>query len=755
MRGIIVRVWENRSYGFIFSEAVGKENIFFHKDNLIDCKISQLHERDEVEFEISKGRDGRQQAIEIRRLSSSAYPGVNLYARNAISEQNFSDDIRKIIDNLGKIFYVTRAGRIKISNSDYCYCLAKPTDTFVQSFHLQREIIVIFSDYPCYEPRDNDAYQSVQRRIGAQTRLEKAMHIIVHRDDDISGKMQAYLTDNTHKQIIIPFSFKECLSNTFDGFFVQKRFKEWLFDIDMFADVAPITNEVFFFGRRDFVNDIANKCKNGSNSGVFGLRRSGKTSVLFAVQRQLEAMGKPPYHYVYILCQNSMNWKEFLHYIMQQIFSEVLHKELTEREKEYNSDNTLTAFENDMTTVLSQIQNPLTLMFDEIENLTKFSSTDLKHRFDKNDFLFFWRAIKECYSKHQNKISILIAGTNPFINEAVTIGEYQNPMYATLAATNQGTYLQPLNFSEIKHMINTLGSYMGLQFADEVVGKLQDDCGGHPYLIRMTCSQINRFVKNNGLNRPMDITKAIYEKAIPDFESSPEAESFFKMILNILLTDYPTEYNTLKLLATEGDGRVSQIKTTQELHHLIGYGLVENNQQNYCIRYNIVNRYLNGQYKFQRTGLDIKEQKSEINLRLDGAEIELRKLVKRTLKSVKGVTEGKQAVIDAMEKNDAAKKMTNNAQNLNFDRELFDPSVNKGLFLSVLAQIIQDNADCFKNIFNNASSQEIHDHFIVLNKSRRCPSHSYPDDSAGWKYEDFEKFRTSVSWLEKILQENE
>ena len=105
MRGIIVRIWEDRPYGFIFSEAVGKENIFFYKDNLIDCKISQLHESDEVEFEVSKGRDGRQQAIEIRRLSSSAYPGVNLYARNAISEQNFSDDIRKIIDNLGKIFW--------------------------------------------------------------------------------------------------------------------------------------------------------------------------------------------------------------------------------------------------------------------------------------------------------------------------------------------------------------------------------------------------------------------------------------------------------------------------------------------------------------------------------------------------------------------------------------------------------------------------------------------------------------------------
>ena len=772
MKGTIFKLCKNKydsmTFGFISSKELTGETLFFHKSVLTNCNISQLQEGDDVEFEVGRGDDGRTRAVKVRFLSSLQKKvasdsivvcGINPFVYDAMAEKQFNSDVESIIKNLGKIFYITHADDITISNSSYYYCLAKPTDTFTKVFHLKREIIVLISDYINYEPRDNDVYELIQKRIGAQIRLEKAMHVIIHHDSAVSEKMKTYLTDNTHKQIIIPFSFNECLDSSFNERIVQNRFKEWLFDVDMFADVDPITNEVFFFGRRDFVNDIADKCKTGSNSGVFGLRRSGKTSVLYAVQRQLEAMGSnPPFYYVYIPCNDliSMNWRMALHYITQQVFKTVKGVDMLDIEM-YDSDNTVISFENDLTKILQDLENPLTLMFDEIENLTMFSSTDPDHNFKQNDFLLFWNTIKGFYTKHQNKLSLLIAGTNPLINEVAIINASPNPMYATLASTNQGTYLKPFGFVEIKNMVNTLGKYMGLEFSGDVISRLKEDCGGHPYLIRMTCSYINRYVKEAKLTRPIKITKSIYDKAIPNFECSPEAESFFNMILAILITDYPTEYSTLKLLAIEGDRYISKIKTSQELHHLIGYGLVENNQQNYCIRYNTVNRYLSGKYQFERIGLSLEDQKSEISHRLGAAEISLRKLIKRNLKQFMGASAGKQVVINAMQKNNASNisSIIHKAQSLDFDTGLFDPSLNPGLYLSVLSIIIQDNLQCFQFTFNNTNAADIQKHLEVLNKSRRCPAHSYDDDSVAWTDEDFNQFRISMKWLEEIIQANE
>ena len=43
------------------------------------------------------------------------------------------------------------------------------------------------------------------------------------------------------------------------------------------------------FGDRGKIADlIVSRCENNENSGIFGLRRSGKTSVLNAVLRRLE-----------------------------------------------------------------------------------------------------------------------------------------------------------------------------------------------------------------------------------------------------------------------------------------------------------------------------------------------------------------------------------------------------------------------------------------------------------------------------------
>lgn len=57
----------------------------------------------------------------------------------------------------------------------------------------------------------------------------------------------------------------------------------------MLGETSAIDDENLLFGDRGKIADlIVSRSENNGNSGIFGLRRSGKTSVLNAVLRRLE-----------------------------------------------------------------------------------------------------------------------------------------------------------------------------------------------------------------------------------------------------------------------------------------------------------------------------------------------------------------------------------------------------------------------------------------------------------------------------------
>lgn len=656
MKGNIYEIINN-SYGFI-SVQTGKpkERVFFHKNDLTNCSIRQLDDGDAVEFEIVDGRNGLPKAVKVRKIyqateqSLVSNPGIN---PNVILD-HFNNDEKQIVNFLSKHFYVTSGGsEFQIGESTYRYCLIKPTDYFNKNFQLMREIVVIFCDYVSFEPRSLDAAAHVYKTIQSVLRLDRGCYLFVCHDDNVEAKLSAILKDSNLKQIVIPFTYRELLDNP-SVVMVQNRFKKYLFDTDLFAMLTPIQNDVFFFGRRDFAQDLATKCKNNIHSGVFGLRRSGKTSLLYAVQGLLRQQS---FHTVYIPCESlsSLDWRTALCKVVLDVYQEFDIDNSNIVESQYRSSDTAIYFEEDMLFCLKDLDTPLTIMFDEIEAITfgVAQGEDSKNIwYDGENFLHFWNVIKGYYSKYPKQLSIMVAGTNPMINETPTIGKNNdpNPMFRQLSESNQGAYLQAFTIDDTRNMVNTLGGYMGLTFDDYSVSKLTSDCGGHPYLMRILCSHINKYVRAHRINRPAVVSQSIYDKAIPEFEKSNEATSFFWMILNILMTSYPNEFKILKVLALEGDDIVAQIQEKEALSHLIGYGLVEYNQNNYAIKYNTIARFLCGKYKFERKGLSVEEQKEEIQLRVNSAEMQLRTLVRNTLVSVKGKSKAKEIVLSSMRK---------------------------------------------------------------------------------------------------------
>jgi CspA family cold shock protein len=63
-KGTIKRLMD-RGFGFIKTEEQ-EGDLFFHRNDIEGVEFASLREGQEVEFEMSQGRDGRQQAVKVR-----------------------------------------------------------------------------------------------------------------------------------------------------------------------------------------------------------------------------------------------------------------------------------------------------------------------------------------------------------------------------------------------------------------------------------------------------------------------------------------------------------------------------------------------------------------------------------------------------------------------------------------------------------------------------------------------------------------
>ena len=758
--------WGNKAYGFILGDD-GQE-YYFHKSNLVKIQITSLQENDRVEFTPVPGHQpGKMAALSVRKFSAHGSAILQFATKGIhpdVDLETFKHDEKIIIKALSEALFITNSGRmLTVGNCTYRYALLKPTEDYAVNFNLQREIPVVFSDYEVIEPRCLDVAAEVAKDIPSSLRLDRSCQIIISRDRHVEETLGNLLRDSNLSSVVIPFSYEELMSKEMTPSRILDRFRKYLFDADLFTTSQPIDNDVFFFGRRDYALDVATKCKSASYlCGVFGLRRSGKTSMLFAIKRQLENSDCPV---AFIPCQTeleTLDWKKALFQVTEEV-RKVLDIDPNEvhlhSASDYELESASNVFTEDMTTMLLGRTTPVVLMFDEIEAITFGVGKQSGPWYDGDSFIHFWNVLRGFCTTSGSNLSIVVAGTNPMINEIPTIGQagVANPMFQQLSVANQGSYLKPFDIASTKTMIDTLGGYMGITFEDSIPGKLVEDCGGHPYLIRMLCGYIYKYVRENQLRNPtFKVSKAVYETARSEFERSSDAESFYMMILEILQRSYPREYDTLKILATNGDEQLFRVLDNPQIVHLLGYGLIEKNGERFAIRYDTVKRFLQGKYAFERTGLNFKEQALEINTRMNDGELRLRALVRRTLNAHKKTINPKQAMLDAMaahpQVTEAQKRI---AQNLEY-KDLFDSTVNHACYFLVLVLAIEQNYDTvFSAIFDKDKKMVIDTLKQRFNRYRQIPAHPIDKDAKNWSDADFAQFRNDMQWLENVLSENE
>ncbi len=244
-------------------------------------------------------------------VDKKIYPGKHPLLKNS----HFNVEEKKAIDVLSKEFYVTNGGEnIQLGiNSEYKYIIISPTEIYRDMFNLDREIIVIFSPYRSIQARTLSVFEFVAKKHSS-LRIEKICNILISGDKNVENSLNDLIKNEPESQVIIPFSYDE-LQNVHDSFFFRNRFRKFFYTRDLFAFEAPLKKDIYFFGRNDLIQELINRFKSGENSGLFGLRKTGKTSLINGIERNLQKEGIKT---VIIDCQdtsfNQRRWNEALYY---------------------------------------------------------------------------------------------------------------------------------------------------------------------------------------------------------------------------------------------------------------------------------------------------------------------------------------------------------------------------------------------------------------------------------------------------------
>lgn len=634
--------------------------------------------------------------------------------------------------------------RLSGQRKTYSYIFVRPRDKIIKTYLLDvgKEILVLFTDDTEFNNRTFDFVD----RLVSQTynnRLNSRLVLLISRDNTIHSKIRELIKGSGEvSRVVVAFTYDEfLLSSNLNT--LWDRFIQSFDERDLFGFHNPLHTEFSFFGRTFEIEQLKSRHKQGENTGLFGLRRVGKTSALLALMRRI----KDESICIRIDCESpsvhNLQWNELIKLISLQIV-QTTKSQIINDENSYNTKNVTVTFENILLNVSKTLNKRIILIFDEIQYIS-FNMGEKEHWKNGDDYIEFWSALRSIQQNHPNLFTYIISGVDPSVAETDYVirtngTKSQNPIYRGLEIK----YLLPFEREKVKEMVVEIGRYMGLRFDEDVFTYLTDEYGGHPFIIRLVCSILNQKIIDTKLSKPFTINKIFYRTNKESINN--QLVDYIELILNILREYYKLEYEVLQKIAIGNPDNLQYNSVSQKtISHLIGYGLIKLNEQGKPdLTIDAVGKYLREHSEITPRGLTNDEKCQFIMKNIGELENRLRKLIQLTL-SIKfrnDEIKAKSAFIESIQNDNNRKEKL---KSISF-RELFT-GTNSEVYFYDLRRFVDDNWKEFEYIFQDKNEFTYNSN--LANQARKDAAHFKPisDDS-------FAKGTKAIKYLDDLIEKN-
>ena len=457
-------------------------------------------------------------------------------------------------------FDVTWARRRHGHNTELSVYFLRPERFMAEMFGFAQEIMLVYSPFPTLEPRTLQASEQFLEDDPARGRVEKLTLILVSEAPNSEEWIKRHLASNHESRVIVAIDAKELRASTGNAWFIRNKLSDQLFTRDLFDFRLPLERDTYFFGRDDLLLDYRDAARRGENRGLFGLRKTGKTSFLFKLHRFLSSEGTKV---IYYDCKSpsirQLHWYELLEKVGQDIAAKLSRKFKTPADSR--------RYAEVFTNLLSKAPegDRILLIFDEIEYISPFAIDDPHW---KTEYLSFWQTIWAAQSVHR-RVSVLIAGVNPSVVEIDRIAGTQNPLFGIVPHN----FLTGLDAEEVRRMLRVLGKRTGLTFSDDATDYMFQRYGGHPLLTRLAASYMHKRAAAARTPRPIAIDPNEFRKT--EDQRDGDLSFYCRHVVSELQDFYPEEYTLLEWLSAGRTADYLEFASYPDyIRHLRAYGLV-------------------------------------------------------------------------------------------------------------------------------------------------------------------------------------
>lgn len=600
-------------------------------------------------------------------------------------------DLCPLMENFSKNFDVTWGRDMRLHGMDIIAFFIRPKRFISEMFGFEKEILLIFHPYSTLQARILHIAGQILSEAPAQGRVEPLLFVLVSRTKDVEQSVNKLLADNSALRLIIPFEFNEAQAPAAD---IAYRFQKYLFSRDLFDFAQPIKSDVYYFGRQSFTLAILDSIKRGDNIGLFGLRKAGKTSLVFRVKRIIESDGTGFLCYFDLEDQDlyQKRWWGLLELIARGLPKANVKEVFTEENASRSFRDALSRSRK------AYPKNKIIIALDEIEHISPGERLRMRPHWDK-DFIEFWKTLRAIQNENR-QVSFLICGVNGTVIETPTYQGHDNPVFSMA----QKRYVPMFSPDEIGTMIRTLGRFMGLVFEDKCFQYLKETYGGHPLITRQACSIVHSSI-GDATRRPCIVTLEYLKKT--EDERHQKLNTYAKYVLGVLADWYPSEYQMLQYLA-QGDiesYREFEREVPEYTEHLRSYELVVDQPPKLAMTF--LSGYLkpkppNALAQAAATNQSIEEtawdskllEISQLRITFEPA---LRRFIKMNLLAHEGAEKWINAVLNAVPE-ERRRKLSG------IDR---DQILQNHLFLPDLMNTVLKNWSCFAHLEKNTGESRI------------------------------------------------
>lgn len=437
----------------------------------------------------------------------AAQPGLQKHRQSFFArypKSKILDSALRSPDNPNPLFFLAaETGNSDLRNVGYA--IGRLGNDIERQYLINGEVSFFFAPWRDFQRRSFNVMtqglaefaKSVQRSTGQADRFTPSLRVVilVTEDSQVHAKIEEWQQNVNSPTLVVPVSISaDDPEATKIALLAQLRAS--LGDRDLYRTQNPVTGEDFF-GRQDMLRSIAAAMLSDENVAILGLRRSGKTSVLRELKRQMLSRGT-----IITLGDFQVLQEESVGSLAKSISSN-LQDDLREARQfglnvRIGDPREWSAEEVSLPELADRLKrvgnrNPelrFVLAIDEIESAARIAKSD------PSQVRTLLAALRTAAQACPN-VSLAFSGVANRMFRSTVLGSGElavdNPMFGQVSSV----YITSFSEDETGDLLLKLGRPMFLDWTPDAILEVQNATGGMPYFVRSLASAVRKGVKDS------------------------------------------------------------------------------------------------------------------------------------------------------------------------------------------------------------------------------------------------------------------